>query len=106
MDKKAKKKLMFCLSGLVVGGYGMYKGFINKEPHKYSLEWIKKITDSQWETEREIIRQKFCSPKYDDSFRIKFQNILDLFDKVKSERDWAGKKPQGPASHREHGWYL
>ena len=106
MDKKAKKKLMFCLSGLVVGGYGMYKGFINKEPDKYSIASIKKLTDSQMETEREIIRQKFCSPKYDDSLRIKFQIILRLFDKVKSERDWEGKTPQGPAFRREHGWYL
>lgn len=106
MDKKVKKKLMFCLSGLVVGGYGMYKGFINKEPLKYSLAWIKDLTDSEWDTEREIVRQMFCSPKYDDSLSIKFQNILYLFDKVKNERDWEGKKPQGPAFHREHGWYL
>ncbi len=48
----------------------------------------------------------FCSPKYDDSSRDGFKRILDLFDKVKSERDWAGKKPQGPAFKREHGWYL
>ena len=30
----------------------------------------------------------------------------DLFDKIKSERDWAGQTPRGPAFHREHGWYL
>ena len=33
-------------------------------------------------------------------------NSKGLFDKVKSDRDWAGLKPQGPAYHREHGFNL
>ena len=106
MEKKRNKKWLLLLSGLAVGGFGVYKVFANKEPSKYSLEWIKKLTNTQWETEREKVRQMFCSPKYDDSSRDRFKRILDLFDKVKSERDWAGQNPQGPAFKREHGWYL
>lgn len=39
MDKAYK---FICgLGGLAVVGYGIYKGLANKEPSKYSLEWIK-----------------------------------------------------------------
>ena len=99
-------KLILGLSSLALVAYGAYKGFSKKEPSKYSIEWIKKLTDKEWETEREIIRQKFCNPKYDDATRIGFQHLLGLFDKVKSDRDWAGVKPQGPAYHREHGYNI
>ena len=93
------------VGGLMLGGLGLY-GLANKEPVKYSLEWIKRLSPEQWAFEREIVRQKFCSSEYSEKMRIVFQNILSLFDKVKSERDWTGKIPQGPAFHREHGWYL
>lgn len=66
----------------------------------------KKLTDKEWETEREIIRQKYSDPEYDVATRIGFQDLLRRFDKVKSDRDWAGLKPQGPAYHREHGYNL
>lgn len=103
---KKMSKYLFGIGSLVVAGLGIYVGLSNKEPVKYSFEWIKNLTDKEWEIEREIIRQKFCNPKYDDSTRIGFQNLLNLFDKVKSEKDWAGKKPQGPAYRREHGLNL
>lgn len=99
-------KYILGIGGLAVTGLGVYVGLSSKEPSKYSLEWIKKLTDKDWEIEREIIRQKFCNSKYDESTRIGFQNLLRLFDKVKSDRDWAGIKPQGPAYHREHGFNL
>lgn len=98
-------KYILGMGSLAVAGLGVYVG-LSKEPAKYSLEWIKKLSDKDWESEREIIRQKFCNPKYNESTRIGFQNLLNLFDKVKSDRDWAGKKPQGPVYHREHGYNL
>ena len=99
-------KYILGIGGLAVAGIGVYIGLSDKEPSKYSLEWIKKLTDKEWETEREIIRQKFCNPEYDESTRIGFQNLLRLFDKVKSDRDWAGINPQGSTYHREHGFNL
>ena len=90
-------KFICGLGSLAIVSFGIYKGFTNKEPFKYSLEWIGKLMDKEWEIEREIIRQEFCNPKYDESTRIRFQNILRLFDKVKSDRAWAGIKPQGSA---------
>lgn len=105
MDNKAKK-LISILGVLSATVYGVYKAISNMEPEKYSLEWIRSLSDSQWETEREIVRQMFCSPKYSDSQRTDFQRILFLFDKVKSEREWDGDTPRGPAYHREHGYNL
>lgn len=98
-------KLILGLGSLAIVAFEAYKGFSNKEPLKYSFEWIKKLTDKEWETEREIIRQRFCNPKNDDATRIGFQNLLRLFDKVKSDRG-GGLKPQGPAYHREDGYNL
>ena len=50
MEKKRNKKWLFLISGLAIGGFGIYKVFANKEPSKYSIEWIKKLTNTQWET--------------------------------------------------------
>lgn len=99
-------KYLLGFGGIIILGLGAYMGLSNKEPAQYSIEWIKKLTDKEWESEREIIRQNFCNPEYKESVRLGFQNLLKLFDKVKSERDWAGITPQGPAYHREHGYNL
>ena len=45
-------KYIFGIGGLAVAGLGLYAGLSNKEPAKYSLEWIKKLTDKDWEIER------------------------------------------------------
>lgn len=101
-------KFIFGLCSSAVAALGVYKILSKKEPLKYSLEWIKKLTDKEWKMEREIIRQKYCNPKYDDTMGIGFENLLMLFDKVKSDRDRARSslKPQGQAYHREHGYNL
>lgn len=99
------KKIVLTAIGLIGGGYAIYKG-INKEPSKYSMEWIKGLSDDQWATEWEIVQNQFRNPELDTAFRENCHRILGLFDKVKSARDWAGKTPQGPAYHREHGFGL
>lgn len=99
-------KIILGMGSLVVVGFGIYKGVVNKKPTKYSMEWIKRLADTEWDVERDIIQQKFLNPKYNDSMRSEFQRLLEVFDKVKSDRDWAGLKPQGPAYSREHGRSL
>ena len=84
------KKIVLTAIGLIGGGYAIYKS-INKEPSKYSLEWIKGLSDDQWATECEIVQNQFRNPELDTAFRENCHRILDLFDKVKSARDWAGK---------------
>lgn len=98
-------KIILGLGVTILGGYGLYK-IIGKEPVKYSLEWIKGLSDIQWENERQIIQDQYRNPKYDIPFRENCKRILELFDKVKSDKDWAGRKPQGPSYHREHGYGL
>jgi len=103
MNKVVKGILVF--AGLIVGEE-LIRKWVNMPPEKYSLEWIKGLTDSEWEKEREIVRQNSINSKLSLSEITRWENLRHLFDKVKSERDWAGKTPQGPAVHREHGWYL
>ena len=100
------KKLPVILSGIVLCGLGLYKGVIAKEPVKYSLEWIKELSDAEWLEERKIVQKIFRSPEYNDEIRLDAKKVLGLFDKVKSDRDWAGKVPRGPVYHREHGFNL
>ncbi len=106
MDIKKILNGIITFSGLVIGGYGLVKGISSIEPSKYSPEWIRKLSNTEWKIQRDIVQQKFNSPEYDIDTRNKFKLILDLFDKIKSERDWTGKTPSGPAYHREHGYGL
>ena len=100
---KTHKKQLICagigITGLVGTGIA---GTRNKGPVKYSMAWIKGLSDSQWEIERQIVQDKYLDQRYDIPFRVDCKRILDLFDRVKSDRDWAGKIPRGPAYHREH----
>lgn len=102
---KCKKRLILTTIGLIGGGYAIYKN-IDKETSKYSLEWITGLSDDQWSKEREIGQNNFRNSELDIAFRENCHKILGLFDKVKSARDWAGKTPQGPTYHREHGFGL
>ena len=104
--KKHKKDFYFTLAsaGLTLTGFGVVK-VLGSEPQKYSSNWFKKATDKVLETERELIRQQYCSSGDNFSLSCYLQNLLNRFDKVMSERAWDGKKPEFPV-HREHGWYL
>jgi len=90
----------------VLSAVGVYNFISKKKVSKYSYERIKNLTDKEWEIERKIVQDKYRNPQYDNDKRIEFWNILKLYDKVKSDKDWNGKKPQGPAYHREHGFGL
>lgn len=99
------KKIIISTIGLIGGGYILYKG-INKEPSKYSLEWIKNLSNEQWEKERNLIQNQFRNPELDIDFRERCHKLLELFDKVKSDKYWANKIPKGPSYSREHGYGL
>lgn len=103
---QGKTKVITTLGGITLLVIGACKVLSGVKPAKYSIEWIQNLTEQEWSTEREIVRQKFCDPMYDIDTRSNFERILFLFDKVKGDRAWAGKIPQGPAYHREHGYNL
>ena len=104
MDKRGK--IILGLGSLAVVTLGVCKGLSNKEPAKYSLKWIKRLSDEGWEVERKIVQDKVLNPNLDIPIRETCLDILKKFDKVKSDRDWAGQIPYGPAYSREHGRNL
>ncbi len=99
------KKPLIILGGLAVSIITVYKLLNNKGPEAYSPEWIKNLSDLDWEKEREKIRQLYCTRGIDEKVSNAAKVLLDLFDRIKSERDWAGKKFGFPV-HKEHGWHL
>lgn len=98
---KAIKNTILGLGIAITGWYGLRK-LLNTEPAKYSLDWIKNLTDDQWKTERKLVQDMYHDPQHDIDIRENYRRILRLFDKVKSDMDWEGRIPQGPAYHREH----
>lgn len=100
------KKQLILFAGIGIAAVVGVKGLVPKEPPKHSLEWIRNLSDSEWETERKKVLDDLRNPELDDLFRENCRRILDLFDKVKSARDWAGETPRGPANRPENGWYL
>lgn len=72
----------------------------------YSERWFKTASDAELESEREKVRQAFCSAGDDTRRAIELQNLLHRFDMVQSERAWGGETPGANSRHREHGWYL
>ncbi len=99
------KKPLIILGGLAVSIITLYKLLNNREPEAYSTEWIKNLSPQDLEKKREEIRQLYCTSGIDEKASTALKKILDLFDKIKSERDWAGKEFGFPV-HKEHGWYL
>ena len=104
MEKKRNKIWPIVLSVLTAGGIVIYKAFANKGPAKYSRKWIESLNDDEWAYEREKARKIMCSPKYEESVRETFRRFLDLFDKVKNERDWGGRTDYGYPVKRD--WHL
>ena len=99
------KTIILTAVGLLGTGCAIYLS-VTKKPAKYSLKWIESLSDEQWEVERDIVQSKFLDPTLNLEFREKCRSLLDVFDKVKSIRDWAGETPRGPAYYPEHGSHL
>ncbi len=108
MNKNAKKGAVAVLGGVALIGFEVFRRVVaNRYPPKYSPEWIRSLSDEQWETEREIVRLEYIDPERDFDTAARMQNLLDLFDRIKSERDGAGQTSSGGRTYRrEHGYNL
>jgi hypothetical protein len=73
---------------------------------KYTDNWFESASDDQLETEREKVRQEYCSSGDNYSLAVGLEKLLWKFDDVTSERAWNGSNDYGYSKHREHGWYL
>mgnify|MGYP007099016253 CR=1 FL=1 len=99
------KKIVLGLGGLALAVVSL-SALSNVGPEKYSPAWIKKLTDAEWEIEREALRQKYTNPKYDDATRNEAHRLMDLFDRVLSNKRNNVTGNCGPGYHREHGYNL
>lgn len=77
-----------------------------KKPNPYSRKWFESLSEEDWHSEREKVRQAYCSSGDDPRAANILQNLLWQFDNEKNKRTCGDEIPQGPAIHREHGWYL
>ena len=73
---------------------------------KYKEKWISNASDEELSAVREMVRQDFCNPNFDDDYREECQTTLGRFDREMSKRAWENEEPQAPSIHREHGWHL
>ena len=93
------------IAGLMIAGK-LIKKVVNMPPPKYSIPWIRGLSDDEWAREREIVRQKSCDSSLSLGAITEWENLRNLFDKIKSEKDWAGRTPAAPSYPREHGHNL
>lgn len=70
------------------------------------VDFLKKATDEELDSEREKVRLDFCNPDLDDDYRNSCQVKLRAFDSEMSKRAWKNEKPHAPSYHRENGFYL
>lgn len=74
----------------------------------YTKSFFKNATDDQLKFERERVRQEWASAglnNISDAEESRLFNLLHYFDKVISDRAWAGQEKGYPV-HSEHGWHL
>lgn len=80
------KKIIGVSVGLVATGFGVHKLLSGNEPLKYSSKWFEAVSDEVLNTEREIVRKRYCSAGDDFSLAVSLQNLLSRFDSVLSKR--------------------
>ncbi len=68
--------------------------------------WFEKASLDDLKAARDNIHSEYLGHTVNDEYRESLWNLLPKFDRRISELQWAGKKPSGPAYHREHGFNL
>lgn len=69
---------------------GLLGKLFGKEPEKYTRGWCKSRSDEELDKEREKVRQDYCNPELDDSYRASLYFTLKNFDEEMSKRAWGG----------------
>lgn len=99
------KKIVLGLGGIALTVVGL-SVLSNGGPVKYSPAWVEGLTDAEWASEREVLRQQYTNPKYDDATRNEARRLMDMFDRVLSSKRNSVTGNCGPGYHREHGYNL
>lgn len=100
------KKVVALGLGVIAAGHGIAKIASGKEPAKFSTKQFESLSDTDLNTEREIVRKAFCASGDDFNLAARLQNLLGMFDKELSKRAWSGCIDYGFPVHSEHGWHL
>ena len=96
-NKKKKRKRV--VAGILLIALFGFTFAVHEKKRRNSFEcFLENASDVELEEARERVRSDFNYPDR--------EAILRSFDDEMSNRAWGGKEPQGPAFHREHGWYL
>ena len=101
-------KKLLALGGVLLAGtaVALLASRNGEDEFSYSGKWLNGASDDELNTEREKVRQAYCSSGDDFDRACNLQNTLYRFDKELSKRAWGDEKPKAPSIHREHGWYL
>jgi hypothetical protein len=70
---------------------------------KFSKKWFRNVSDEEFYSEREPIRQRYCEGDQNA------ERLLYQFDKEEIRRlneKYEEEHPNSEPRHREHGWYL
>lgn len=130
-DSKGKNRFISRIKNhkaeLAVAGVGtvvciaMILGIKNKESLsklfidlKYDLEhgkpgaekWFNKADLEELKEARKLVQRDLMNPGLDNKYRENCHDLLLVFDRKINEKEWGGRKPQGPSYHREHGYNL
>lgn len=105
---KHHKKILIIGGGAIAlfGAIGGIKMWASQEPRPYSNKWIESLSNKEWETEREVVRQAYASSGNDICVANILDKILYRFDAIKRARDWAGCTDYKPPNFPEHGSNL
>lgn len=99
------KKLIAVTSAIALAGAGILleKLLSGEIAPKYSRLWIKRLSDEEFYSEREPVRQAYCNGS------DYAEKILDRFNDDEIRRmnaQYEKDHPNAEPRHREHGWYL
>ena len=73
---------------------------------KYTSSWMQSASLDELESARAEVATDYGNVTLDIDYRGDLWDLLLEFDVAIGKKSWEGQEPQGPAFHREHGWYL
>lgn len=92
--------------GVAAVGYSMIKRE-NKFPVIiHNARWYKKLSDSEWEKERDILAKIRNSPEYPNFTRIKIAQTIESIDDLRRSKTYTGLENYKFPVHGDHGTNL
>lgn len=100
------KKAFETVVGITGIGIGLLVYILDHYPEAYSEKWFDSLSDEKLKTQREKVRQAWCSAGDDFAEGVRLQKLLRRFDDIMRKREKSGGAEYVWPKHGEHGWYL